>query len=419
MAEMAGIERQKTQARMIQAPSMLRMVFAGFGRYRKTRKNLSAALSFIFFLILFFVSLFSALGRNLEAYWVDSVLGGDYAVSRAESYVDIMKPVNPDNYFDPVAFYVRNPRAKAVSSPRLRVGVMAEAGDGDFENMFILVGLDPVREKELFDSIQLEAGSYFSGTKAEIILPPSIMGALGVSLGGDVVLAAQTSMGFLNMERARVVGVRKDSSTSFIFGNYQGFAPLELVRSLVGTELASEILIQPGALGNFSGLRGPFRLSPAIESFGIARAVSLAYGFLRLMILLLLGAFALGIVYQNLSLMNEERRAEIGLYLSYGASPSWVATLMYGELSLYILYCALLGGSLAVAALGGLSLAGLYPIDTVTEVMLGGKRLSLWPGPEALISSFALFMSVVFASSSLPIWKAVLNQNIVSMFRKV
>jgi ABC-type lipoprotein release transport system permease subunit len=394
----------------------IRIIAAGFSRYIKKRKNLTAALSFIFFLAFFFIRVFEALDGNLERFWMKNAVTGDHILSTGKGRADIMKPVSPAFYFSAEGFYSQNPGLAAASSPRLRMGVMAESSErsDNFENAFILVGVDAVREKSIFGAIELEEGPGFSGAVDEIILPRSIMNGLCVALGQSVALAARTQDGFLNMEAARVVGVLAEPSTAFVFGTYQGIAPLELARRLALTDSVSEIVATPRS----GGPRGPYRRFPALSCFGVSRAVSIAYAFLRWTVLLFLGIFALGIVYQNVVSMNDERRGEIAVYLTYGAEPAWVAALMFGELALYCLYCAIIGGILGLAALGGLTMAGIYPIDTMTDVLLGGEGLNLWPSPSSWLAAFAALVSIVFLSAGLPVAKAVSPRNIAAMFRK-
>jgi hypothetical protein len=300
------------------------LALAGFSRYRKRRKNLTAALAIVSFLMLFFINLFSVLDSNLARYWAERGLPGDLVLSDAESQAGIMQPVDPDHYFSPADFYSRNPRLIGSSSARLRIGAMGASmeANGDFDTMFVLVGIDGTEEGKLPKGVEIEEGGPFSGETGELVLPRFIMNSLGVSLGDSVVLAARSSAGFLSMEAAKVVGVMKeDYAGAMVFGNYLGYAPLALVQDLSGEAVASEILVKPGSVTPLAPLKGPYRLFPALSTFGIARAVSMAYRFLEWIVLAFLGVFAFAVVYQNVSLMNEERRGEIAVYLAYGAAP--------------------------------------------------------------------------------------------------
>ncbi len=398
-------------------PALFSLVAAGFRRYRKKRKNLTVVLSAVFFLMFLFMNFFHVLGGNLDSYWIGALNGGDVAVLGRESRVDMMTPVDPGKFFMAADFLEHNRGLENLASPRLRFGAMLgpQKGTEELEQQLVLIGIHEDAEKKLLPGISIKEGNGFSGRENEIILPQAIAGNLGVQVGEDVVVAAKTVGGFYTMEKATLVGLQDVPATSFIFGIYSGYVPMALARRLLDTQLSSEMVLKPGYAHS---VKGEFRLSPALFTMSVSRAMSMAYLFLQWIVILFLGVFCSGIVYQNIVLLNEERVAEIGIYLSYGASPAWIQSLMYAELAVYALYCAMIGTVAGAAVMGGLTTLGMSPVDMVTDVMMGGKELNLWPGPGVWLACTALLLAFVLAAASIPVLKATRSTAIVGLFRK-
>jgi hypothetical protein len=400
-------------------PSSLGLVGAGIRRYRKRRRSLTVALSMVFFLLFAFITFFSALGANLNRYWRDGLMLADLAVPAEEGRVDQMSPVNPAHYFDPAAFWRELPLPSGSAAPRLRFGALigSQAGSMELEQGLVVVGLDPAAESAFLPPPRLKEGRWLSGRPGEIVLPQAVAGAIGVDLGSGVVIETVTADGFSNMEAATLVGVLDVPAAAQIFGAYTGYLSLPQAQSLVDSPLVSEMVIAPGLVGQ-GQTRGGFRMGTALSNLPVSRAISLAYLLLQSTVVIFLGIFTIGIVNQNIRLMNEERTAEIGVYLSYGASPAWIRGLMFLELAGYALWCAILGGAAGLAVLGGLTLAGLYPVDLVTDVLMGGAPLSLWPHPGLWLASYGLLLACTWAAASRPLFQATGESAVVKLFQK-
>jgi hypothetical protein len=84
----------------------------------------------------------------------------------------------------------------------------------------------------------------------------------------------------------------------------------------------------------------------------------------------------------------------------------------------YALWCAILGGAAGLAVLGGLTLAGLYPVDLVTDVLMGGAPLSLWPHPGLWLASYGLLLACTWAAASRPLFQATGESAVVKLFQK-
>jgi ABC-type lipoprotein release transport system permease subunit len=293
-----------------------------------------------------------------------------------------------------------------------------QAGEEELNTGLVVIGIDPALDPRVASALKVREGSFFSGDKDEILLPQAIAGDIGVELGQEVILAVMTKTGYYNMEKATLVGIIDVPPAAFVFGTYLGYVQLAQAQRLLDTNQVSELVLADNALGPISSLQGPFNFSPALSNLSTSKAISMAYLLLQLIIVAFLAVFSIGIVYQNMLMINEERLAEIGVYLSYGARPGWIQALFLTELAVYTLFCAVIGGLAALVLMGALTMLGLKPFDMVSDLMLGGQALDLWPQPWHWIQTCLLVLAFVLGAAAKPIIDSSKNTAIVKLFRK-
>lgn len=397
---------------------ILKLAFSGCLRYQRRLKNLTAALTIVFILSFFFISLFTSLNSNLRDYWVGNYIGGDLIANKGEKFFDLTKPIKFENYINYNDFISENRALEKFTSPRIRCSVRLEGDNLDeiVARPVIMTGLDYEKEKLLNDFITIEEGRMFNPGSREVILPQSVASDLGANIGEKVYAFATTIDSYSNAEALEVVGFYKTvQAAGFAFGNFYAFMDLSVIQELIQTDLNSEIFIYGD---RFVNLKGDYVKNDSIKAISISRTIKMAYDVMFYVVITLLLIFCFGVVLQNITMMNEERKGEIAVYLTYGAKPIWIKSLMLLELVLYILFCSVLGAILSLFLNIWLNSLGLYPVDIFSEILLGGRELVLLRSFPLFVKTWIYLTVLVLVAGYYPINKCVQAMNIIGLFKK-
>lgn len=397
---------------------LLRIAYSGFKKYRKRRKNLTVILIGSYFLCYFFISLFTTINNNLWTYWVKDFIGGDIIVSQKLQTYDIFTPISPDYYFDYLDFLKANRTFdKPQVSPRLRVGALLENKNSDNSVPCIVIGVDLQTEKKLNDYIQVDEGRLFDPSQNEMVIPESVASNINAKIGDQIVMYVKTKEGYLNYNLVKVVGFLSLSSASSYLGQNIAYMPISQVRDLTMSDdnTVSELLYVKKGI-DIPNRGSGYKVINALNSFSIVRSLSLAFGFLVIIIFLLIFSFSLSSIYNNVTIMSAERYKEIGVYLTYGAKPYWIWFLLLLELVIYTLYCSLFGGLFSLLVVVGINNLGLYPIDMPTEMLMSSSHFIMKIGPSLFISAFLILLCLVILGGLRPIWSATGNIRVSSLF---
>lgn len=400
--------------------ALLRIAYRGFMKYRKRRNNLTVVLSGAFFLVFFFISFFATIHQNLWRYWIQDFIGGDLIVSRnLDQQFDIFTPVPPSHYFDYQQFLKNNHAFAGKVSPHLRFAALLENKITNDSTVSIVIGLDPEKDAALGHQLRISEGRPFKPDQKEIVLSETAASNINAKIGDQIIIYAKTKDGYLNYDLFKITGYFDLSSAASLLGQKIAFLPLAKTRELLMADSGVSELLYTGTKGSiFAGLnqRRLYQKVSGLDSFSFVRSLSLAFRFLALVIFLLIFAFAISSIYHNVTLMNEERMGEIGVYLTYGAKPLWIRKLFLLELTIYTMYCALLGSIVSWLALVFLNSLGIYSIDIATEVIMSTTHFIFRIDFRMFLGSFFILWGLVILGSLRPVWKSSGSRRVVGLF---
>lgn len=367
----------------------------GFSVWAFKRKNLTAALVGMYFTMMVFMNLLSALERNVTTFWSTDFIGGDVALAEGQEPFDILRAVPAERWIDLARFSAAN--AGIDCSPRSRVGVLLETA---VSRPVMLVGVDWARESTMGGHLGLLEGRAPRPGEKGIALPENVAYELGVKVDGEstVDVSAMTLDGYPNYERLAVTGILEtNSALAFTAGgSFIAYADKAVVDELVAApgNFASEILLASG-----SRAAGPYRTTRGERAFGVSRVLDTAYRFLRTTLMGFILLFSFIVSYYNIKLAMLQRRKELGVYLAFGAGRGSVHTLLFSELGLYSLACWAAGAVLAASALAGVNALGIDAVSATIHVILAAPSLKVSFGlDQALLSLLLMTLAVLFSS---------------------
>ncbi len=397
---------------------VIKLACFGAGRYLKKLKNLTVALTVVYIIVFFFLSLFYSLNSNLYKYWVGKYLGGDLILSQNEEYFDITSPVIFDNYISYDDFILENPEYEESTSPRIRSGMLLES-DSEGESIsrpVIITGIDYTKEAMLNDFIRVQSGRMLKPNTREILLSRSVASYLGVDLGDKVYIFSSTVDYYQNADVLEVVGFYETvMAAGFAFGDSYAFINLTSAKDLLQTDKISEIVTYKRGLNSLSK---NYQKRDGIKAVSLSRTIKMVYDLMFWIVMSLLLIFSTGIVFQNVTMMNEERKTEVAVYLTYGVKPLWLKLLMSFEIILYVLFCSIVGVVISLILNIWLNSLGLFPVDIFSEILLGGDVLILSRNPFIFLLTWLSLTILVVSASSYPVSRSVNELDIVKLFKK-
>lgn len=417
----------------------LSLALKGAQRYRKRRKNLTLVLVGAFFLVSFFLILFSSTSYYLGSYWGGHMLGYEVIRKKGTSLSFYTPPRQEELFPLKDVLPVLNSQG-ILGAPRLRFGAVVEPDveeltESDMQPL-MLVGIDPEREPYVLDGLSLEWGRWPSGP-GEIVVFQSVYdllaGGKGLWEGAgteetaqplDLVLYTSTLDGYFNYDLVRVVGVVIPHDLQFFYGDRGvGFVERSYAASLIGAQEGYVSEVVTGRLSWWQRLKLSALLPSEYERVGFWKMEEIPYTFrwfyrfLSVLLFLLILGVVFATVSHNIRLLVASRMKEIGVYLSMGASPVWVVGLFVCELVFYVAYCTLVGGVLNAGLLMLLNRAGIYAINAPMELFLGTGTFFFRISFGKYVLSFVILLGVVLIATLRPLIGALRRIDVISLFR--
>lgn len=392
----------------------LKLAWKGFYRFRKKRRNLTIILVCIFFLMCFFTNIFFTLFNNMEKYWLETMVGGDLIVAKTEKRLNIFRPIESESYFNYSQFKEKYNISGKIHSPRLRVPVVIE--HGDYEKGLIVLGVDPEKELSVTPNLDLAEGRYVK-EGAEICISQEIAGQLGVAVGDEVIIFLYTKDGYINVDFITVTGIIDyETINEYMGSGVLGFVPIDHLRSLqyISTDEISEIVCRDLNLLQRWRILRDYNIIDGFATIPILVLIRLFFRFFLLVFFLLIVLIAFSSSYNNIQLSIGERQREMGVYLSFGAQPGMIRRIFNLEMTIYSLYCCLIGSIPSTLAFLGLNKAQLYTdFSPVFQVFLSTSHFTVNYDLRVYLLSFALIWIVLIASSSKIIYRTSQTEEIV------
>lgn|GEM_PF-4886728 len=393
----------------------LKLAWTGFHRFRKRRKNLTIILVSIFFLMCFFTNIFFTLFNNMEKYWLEKVVGGDLIVAKSEKRLNIFRPIEPENYFNYSQFKEKYNLSGKIHSPRLRVPVVIE--NGNYEKGLIVLGVDPEKELSVTPNLDLAKGRYIK-EGAEICISQEIAGQLGVTVGDEVIIFLYTKDGYVNVDFITVTGIIEyETINEYMGSGVLGFIPIGHLRSLqhISTDEISEIVFRDLNPLQKWRITRDYNIISGLATIPILVLIRLFFRFFLLVFFLLIVLIAFSSSYNNIQSSIGERHREMGVYLSFGAQPGMIRRIFNLEMTIYSLYCCLMGSILSTLAFVALNRARLYTdFSPVFQVFLSTSHFTVNYDFRVYLLSFALIWIVLITSSSKTIYRTSQTKEIVN-----
>ena len=391
----------------------LKLAWRGFLRFRTKRRHLTIILIIGFFFSVFFLSLFGSLLENHRAYWGGTLLGSGTIVPENTDDFRIAAPPAPDSYFRESRLKDIRGTSGLALSPRLRVPVIVKKPGRKVKTSTVLFGVDPKRELTITSDVKVIEGNYPETGTQHAALTYRGATSLNLEVGEKLRLCTEAVNGSPKCETVRVSGILgyHERTTVYRPGLPRPliYAPLSLSQTLRGVkegvigEMAfrEKSFLAGRALGR--NLPEDFRTESLWNSSSMLSALRVVFSFFRWLIIAVILLIVFVSAYHNIKLMIQERLREIGIYMTFGANKTWVGFLWCWELTLYLLYCSVLGSGLGLGALLGLKQIGINSINRQFTLILGGSRLSLRTYPRFFLIPFFLFWLVLMLSATVPI----------------
>ncbi len=402
------------------------VAFKRFLNFRRRRKSLTLVLGGAFFLILFIISLFSTLVSNVESYWGKMLLGDGAIVVRGYKNYRVLRPPRTEDYF-PYS-KVRNDlrRISGVNfSPRLRVFGMLEGYRSRAQISAVLIGMEANRERAILTDIKLSEGHFPANGTKKIALFFDSAGRLDVGVGDTVIVFTRNIQGYTVYDLMTVSGIIEPRNTQyFAAGEDLGFVPLSFADSIKSVDPGKVSEVVFSSNGFLRKLMLPllvpsrFKVVNMWNSEDIPLTMGWIYGFVFCVLLALIIGIVFISIFHNIHMMILERRREIGVYLTFGASNWWILRMWFGEFTVYLLYCSILGAAASTAVILGINSLQLTADSANMEVMLASSQFSISLLPEYYLFSFLILWLVVVSASLYPILKDVRENVIVDLFRR-
>lgn len=405
--------------------SYLKIVFKGFLKFRKKRKNLTLVLIGAFFLIFFLISLFNTLFSNIEDYWGKMLLGNGAIVVKDYKNYKVFKPPKKEYYFSSKEIDESLKKIKGINfSKRFRLFALIEGYKSEKQQPMVLIGMDPGKERAVIPNVKLAEGRFPQNGEKEICMFLEGTGSLVVGIGDTVIIYAQNIEGYMDYDLLKVVGIIEPGEVQYFYGsNFVAFVPHSFATSIKGVEkdCVTEVVFSGNSFFKKLMLKylipAKFKVVSMWKSEEVPLTMRWIFNFLLWVLLILITGVVFSSIYHNVYLMIIERYKEIGVYLTFGASRRWILKVWLGELTFYSLYCSIIGGICSTLLILVINSIKIIATNMLVEIALCSSQFLIHLFPKYYLYSFFILLSIVLIAAIHPILKGVNEGVIVKLFR--
>lgn len=407
--------------------SYIILMLKGFLKYRKRRKNLTIVLIGSFFLIFLFYNIFDTIYSNIEEYWGKMLCGSGSIVLKSYKHFRIFSSPDKKYYFNYNSIKKVIEDKKNINfSRRFRFSAMLETyNDNSDKYPVILIGIDPKTEPKITSNLKVKGRLPEEG-KNEICLFSDFIYSLGskIELGSKLIVYTQNTKGYINYEVVKIVGILEPVKVQYFFGSdFLGFVPLSFATSIKGVDknTITEEVFSTSSL--FRKLQLKFLLPDKYKTVNLYNSedipltMKVFYNFILWVLMLMILGIVFSTIYHNVSLMIIERIRDIGVYLTFGASPGWVLLIFLGELTFYVIYCSILGGLFSTLLIYGINNLGIYASSLPMELFLNSDQFMIHIHVRYYFISFFILWIVIILATLRPILYGVNDKIVAELFR--
>jgi putative ABC transport system permease protein len=286
----------------------------------------------------------------------------------------------------------------SIVAPVVSKRVFGDAGGSSYT--FQVLGVDPAAEQQLHPFNIVEGSLFAADARGTVLLDARWARAHNVAVGSTISLFTATGP-----DTFKVAGLLGDSS--FVQSSFGPIALVPLGIAQKAFRLGAHLTqLSIGLKGSYSDFRRDLRLKATEEYtvrdnqvfFASSRNPYLELQPVLLFFSVLALVIGLFLIYNNLAMTVSERRRDIGLLRSAGATPAWVRRL-------FITQALLLGvaGSVLGVLLGIGVAAALVQYLKASSGQLG---LSLSLDPVVMLAVFALGILATVVCALVPAARA-------------
>jgi ABC-type lipoprotein release transport system permease subunit len=402
----------------------IKLAWQGLNKFRKRRRKLTITLVCAFFLLFVSFTFFSSFFVNHQRYWGDLLFGSGVIVSQDSTDYEVIVPADPESYFPLSAVEEMLVKEGIDYSPRLRAGALLQNLGEEEEVMYNLWGVDVNSELKITPGVYIKEGRYPATGAAEVALFAAGAEKLKVKIGDEVIIYINTVEGYPNYTLATVSGILDYKEEHFLYDQVFAYAPLDFVQGLKGIEdgRVSDVSFRAVSIWKKIvmqwNLPKGFRILELRESIGVLDMIQTILSFCKWMVLGMVIAVIVSVMYHNLNQMLNERQKEIGVYISYGARKGKVVGVLLLELTLYLLYCSLLGLLLSVLFILVINGLNLKDTEEISVLVVGGAVLRMYFSINSFVQTFGLLWLFASLAAIKPLWMGIKERRIIDLLTR-
>lgn len=366
---------------------MLKNLIKGFLKLRNRHKTFTFVIVICFSVLSFFISLLNQMQKNVESFWVDSIIGGNIVTISNNDFFDFYTPLDLNKSFSYNSFLDLQ-KDENNFSPRIRTVALVE---NQQSLPMIITGIDFEKEKLIGNHIIIEEGKGLEKGKNEILLTYATALTIGVELGDDVYITVISKDGYPSYEVMKLTGYIDFGNIGTIFGDNIAYVPIESFREICASDIddVTEIVTSQKQINNN---QGAYSFINGQNMFSTSKLIVSAIVILKILLIFCFGIFLLVNIITNIQTIINEKNTEISVYLTFGASPIFIRIKIFGELLLYTFYTCFIGCFISYFLIKGFNSLGFYSIDYATEMLMSSSRFVI----TNVTKSFLLVLIIIF-----------------------
>lgn len=399
---------------------MFQLLLSIIYKRRKKYFRLFTLIAAGFVLIGFTLTLIGNLESNLDGYWVASFVGGEVWTSKQAGSFSWNSAIAHEKG-------IRDFLVTPGMVPQLRLGALITSPESERTRDALILGIDTSNVAFYQDLFLVEQGSMPEQDGYEIVLPESAVLDLGLEIGDQLVILAQTHEGYPIAKRFILSGsfVWRNSAPTIVGGDSFGYISISAAQDLVdmGPGYYTEIILPPlqdSELQNQAraSLNSQLQHHDPLMLFSLSRIFKFAYGVLKWMLVVLIGLSVAVVVFHNVRLLILESWVEIGLYLSMGAKSHFVLLAVGLPIAIVALVAQLFGTLFLLLIVALFNTLNIVSINTATEIMLSGYQLILSVGTDKVLIVFLALSSLTAANIMVLYHRTLKNRPVISFWSR-